>query len=419
MGKKRGFLAEMQAAQKKAQVAADRYQREQAKARAAAEREVEKARRDAERAQAQADRAAAAEQKRLQKEAADAHVAAMQAEVEEKNLALEELYAEIDGLLAATLDVDDHVDLESLRSVATHPPFDPAGLDLPLPPPPPLEQPTEPVMESPSVSWQLVGRKKKQAEAQAEAERDFEERLATWRAECDAVEVQRAEAIEQREHEEAERLRQLDEAKAAYAEECAKREEEVETANRALDQLISNLGYGTASAIEEYVSIVAANSAYPDCFPVEYDPSFDQSSGELSLAISVPAPDSLPTIKAFKYTKSTDEITSSELSQKAAKDRYNAAVNQVALRALHEVFESDRRGLIQTISAVVSTSTLSPATGLATQVDFVAVAAERESFMTIDLAVVIPQATLEHLGAAVSKNPHGLVAISSGGVRKA
>jgi restriction system protein len=46
------------------------------------------------------------------------------------------------------------------------------------------------------------------------------------------------------------------------------------------------------------------------------------------------------------------------------------------------------------------------------------VAADRETFATFDLAHVVPQATLTHLGAALSKSPFDLTpADSSAGVR--
>jgi len=76
---------------------------------------------------------------------------------------------------------------------------------------------------------------------------------------------------------------------------------------------------------------------------------------------------------------------------KARKDRYAGAVHQVAVRILHEIFEADRGGKI------------SPG---------------RETFSHFDLANVVPRATLDHLGAAVSKSPFDLTpADTSHGVR--
>jgi restriction system protein len=183
--------------------------------------------------------------------------------------------------------------------------------------------------------------------------------------------------------------------------------------------LITNLGYGTVDAIQEYISIVLSNSVYPDHFQVTHEFDFDPTSAELRLRVLVPGLSSIPETKAYKYTKATDEITSTELPQKQCRDRYASAIHQVALRSIHEVFEADRRGLIKTISLEVGTSTIDPATGRETYVPFVIAGAEREAFLAFDLSAVVPALTLGRLGAAISKNPYGLVAAERSGVRRA
>ncbi len=74
--------------------------------------------------------------------------------------------------------------------------------------------------------------------------------------------------------------------------------------------------------------------------------------------------------------------------------------------------------MIKTISLEVGTETADPATGLEGYIPFVAAGAERDSFLKLNLANVVPSATLAHLGAVVSKNPFGLVAADASGVRR-
>jgi len=66
----------------------------------------------------------------------------------------------------------------------------------------------------------------------------------------------------------------------------------------------------------------------------------------------------------------------------------------------------------------VGTETIDPATGRETFVPFVVAGAEREAFLQFDLSAVVPEATLVHLGAAVSKNPYSLAAADAKGVRR-
>ena len=417
---RRGFFAEIQHQSRVAARERERAEREAVRRNAAAAGRTIQAKKAWERAQTQLAKAADSERKRLEKEAREAHVAAMEAEVIERNGKLEQIYEDIDSLLASTLGVDDYVDLNSLRVEVTQQPFDRTDLEVPIPQPNRIPIPSEPVLvppEPPSGLASFFG-KKKYAEAVVNAQWEHERALMEWRAACRDVLARRQKAEEVRARDEAQRLDALRSERERYARECAARESEAADRNRRLDELITNLGYGTGDAIQEYVSIVLSNSVYPDHFQVAHEFEFDPAMAELRLRVLVPGPGDIPEIKAYKYTKASDEIASTSLSQKECRDRYAGAIHQVALRSFHEVFESDRRGLTKTISLEVGTNTIDPATGQRTYVPFVIAAAERESFLAFELSAVVPALTLGRLGAAVSKNPYSLVAAERSGVRR-
>lgn len=421
MARRRGFFAELERQSRLAAQARAREERDAVRQHNAAIRRAEQAQRAAERARGAAERAAEADRKRLEKAAREAHIAAMEAEVDERNATLAEIYDDMDSLLAATLGVDDYVDLETLRTPVEHPPFDRADLEVPIPPPPPIPDPPEPRLvppPPPSGLGGVFGGKKKHAEAVAAAERAHQEALARWRVDCEAAARQREAAAAEHAKAEANRVAKLEAERARYEAECAAREVEAAERHRELDELIANLGYGVPDAVQEYVSIVLSHSVYPEHFPVTHEFSFDPATAELRLKALVPAPDQVPDVKAYKYNKLSDSITTTKLTQRELKERYSGAVHQVALRSLHEVFEADRRGLIKTITLEVGTTTIDKATGKQTYVPFVAVGAERDTFISFDLSAVVPSATLAHLGAAVSKDPYNLVAADLRGIRK-
>lgn len=417
-----GFLSELNRAAKIMAREHEKAMRAAEKERVAAARRAEQARKAEERATTQYERAAAAERKRLEKEAKAAHVAAKLAEVDERNLELEAIYEEADSLLGATLGVDDFVDLEALRVTVAHSPFDRADLKSPLPPPPPIPDPPEPVYRAPAAPTgisSLFGGAKKHAKAVEAATTRHQDAMADWKEELIRLEGERVAAVDKHERAEKNRLTMLQVETARYERECAAKEAEAAERNAAVDELIANLGYGVPEAVQEYVSIVLDNSLYPDHFPVTHEFSFEAATAELRLRVLVPPPDQVSDIKAYKYVKASDEISTTKLSQKACRDRYASAIHQVALRSIHEVFEADRRGLIQTVSLEVGTDTVHPATGQRGVIPFVAVASERAAFMEFDLSAVVPSATLEHLGAALSKDPYRLVASDTKGVRRA
>lgn len=417
----RGFFAELQRQARIAENERIRRERQAAREHSAVVRRVEQAQKAELRAQAQFAKAAEAERKRLEKEAREAHIEAKEAEVEERNSRLAATYEDIDSLLGSTLGKDDYIDLNKLRRVAAHPPFDRSDLERVIPEPKLVSDPGKPVLKLPDPPRGLASLfgKNKHAKAVEDAERTHERNVEKWRTQCREAEVRRRAQKEEHVRLEAERVRKLQVERARYAREREMREAEADESNRNLDKLIANLGYGAADAVQEYVSIVLANSVYPDHFSVNHEFEFDPATAELRLRALLPGPGSIPEIKSYKYSKSSDEISSTELPQKQCRDRYAAAVYQVALRSFHEVFEADRRGLIKTISLEVGTNAIDPATGRESYVPFVVAAAERATFLGFDLSAVVPAMTLDRLGAAVSKNPYGLIAVQRSGVRRA
>jgi restriction system protein len=416
---RRGFFAEVQHQVRVAARETERRERQAARAHAALVRRLEQARKAEERAKAQLAKSAESERKRLEKEAKEAHLEAMQAQVEERNAELAEVYDDLDSLLASTLSRDDYVDLRTLRVVAQHPPFEPGDLATPIPQPEAIPDPPKPVLvppDPPRGLAKLFGQKK-HAQAVADAERAHEHDLAEWRAQCKHAEVLRQKARQKHAQDEVKRLEQLKAAHATFAQECKAREDEAAESNSRLEELIANLGYGAADAVQEYVAIVLSNSVYPAHFPVSHQFEFDPSSAELRLSVSVPGPQAIPEIKGYKYARASDEITSTALSQRECRERYASAVHQVALRSFHEVFESDRRALIRTISLDVGADTVDPATGRRAFIPLIVAAAARDAFLEFDLSAVVPALTLSRLGASVSKNPYGLAAVERAGVR--
>lgn len=416
MAKRRGFFAEMQH-QNRLREQRDRQQaRAHAQATARAVRLSEKARRDWERACASADRAANQASAAAVKERARLHVEAQLAEVEARNATLAEKYEAIDGILAATLDVDDYIDLNALRQKIEHPPFDRPDLTTPTLPPLPLPLPPEPVYVEPAAPeglGSLLGGRKRHVAAVEQAQAMYWQQRQGW----EQAVAQRNHAQEANERAqgvtEENRLRALSIAQSEYEAECAERRRQVMQANVQLERLMVGLQEGEPNALEEYVSIVLGNSVYPECFEVQYDFSFHGQDRELELTVSVPLPSDLPTEKSFKYTKTSDTITSTPLPLKARKDRYATAVAEVAVRTAHEIFEADRDGVVNTLSMTVGVDTVDPATGHPTRITLVELATDRLVFERLNLSGVQATATLGHLSAGVSKNPHDLIPVGN------
>ncbi|MBI1381747.1 MAG: hypothetical protein GC161_11750 [Planctomycetaceae bacterium] len=421
MARQRGLLADLLHESREAERLNARAQREAEKAYREAEREAERRRKEDERAAAQALKASEQDRKEREREAKAAHLAAMEAEVERRNAEINAREEELASLLAATLEVDDFVDLETLRADARPLRFSVPELERPTPPPELPVAPPRPELRLPEPPKGLFAflSSGKHTRAVREAESRHEQEIGVWQMRVNDVNMQCRDLNAR--HAEAERLRllRLSQAQAEHEKRSAEHVRKATEQNARLDELLANLSYGVPEAVDEYISIVLANSVYPRCLAVSHDFSYDAKHAELSVTAFIPPPTHIPTAQSFKYNKSADEIVASEMSKKAQKDRYASIAHQVALRTLHEVFEADRRGLIRSIALVVGTATVDPATGHDTTIPFVAVAAEREQFQAINLARVTPDATLVRLGASLSKSPIDLVRADTSGIRQA
>ena len=337
----------------------------------------------------------------------------MLAHVDSLNAGLQNRQDELDNILQSTLEVDDFVDLPLMRMNAEQAPFNRPDLEEPTPAPTEIEYPLRPrgIMPRPPSGLSALFGKGKYDRQVAAAKLKLKDALYDWQQDCDSIEARREQLYIEWRTQEDKRLHDLDIERSRH------REQNREILGQ-IDQLIIGLEKGDAHSVEGYIRLVLDNSVYPDEFPVTREFSFSGEFAELALTVYVPGPDSAPSVKSYKYMKASDEIKQTALSAKAIREGYASAVNQVAIRSLHEIFEADRREIIQTIDLKVGTETIDPATGRHNLFTFVAVGAHRASFIELDLERIAPEATLEHMGAAVSPNPYGLKHAKASGVRR-
>lgn len=414
MGRRRGFFAELQYQAAKAQKENARQQAAAARERVRLEKEMHRAHAAAVAARARVARSDAQAAAQAEREAKRLHLEAQQSKAESLNADLREELAAIDGILESTLAVDDYVDLEKLRRVAQHPRFTSAHLN-PLPPPAPIMAPPEPYFQQPppQTGISAVFARKKHAAATAMAQAQFEQTHAAWRMAVAQVPRQQLAAAEQHQAAEGARLRTLAGDRMRYDAECAERQRIVDDENARLDDLINRLTKNEPEAVDEYIGIVFGNSIYPDTIAANSDVDFSYSADlrELSITIQFPPPEAIPTTKSFRYVRASDEITETVLTQKDIATRYTNLINNMTLRTLHEVWESDRTGKVDSISLVGGVNHVDPAIGQPLFTRLIALAVSREDFLQIDLSRITPSETLRHLRAVVSKAPHRLTPI--------
>lgn len=359
-------------------------QREAERTRTANLRAQAKAQRDAERARAAYGRAQVAderERKRLYAESRLADVAASNEELGQR-------LAELDGLLGATLEVDDYLDLNSLKQPVKLPDFDENAFGA-MRPPPVLQTylPTAPT----GVGKMFGGGKHTEAVRAAKAQ--FEADTLQYRAWVD------------------ERDRQLADARVRHQAKVAELVNEARRHHAEIDDLRQRLEAGAPDAVVAYLALVLEAASYPDGFPHTWRLAFVPESAQLVVEYELPGLDVIPQVKAYKYAKASDTVAETARPLAQVRTQYASVVAQTALRVVHELLEADRAGHVGTVVLNGMVSTVDPATGRPVHPCLLTLRTTRATFEELDLGRVDPAACLRHLGAGVSRSPAELTPV--------
>lgn len=375
VGRNRGFTAALIQVQRQAE--------REARARAAAER---RAAVEAERARKAYERARIADEKeraRLYAEARVAEVAALNEQLEADAAALERI-------LPDTLDVDDFLDFEALKEVVPRPTFDPGPLGVPEPPPNPVDFQPPPL----GTAQKLVPRAKQR----------YAERFEAGRREYES-------AIRAHQEREVERLRRLAQARDQHQQAVAELEDKLSRQHAGIEAFKISFEAGESDAVIQYFALVLERSHYPEGFPQRFRLAYVPESCQLVVQYSLPPFSRVPAVAEYKYVRAGDKITEKPRLVRARQDLYRRVVAAVSVRTLHEVFEADRHGLVETIVFNGHVDTVNDATGKQEYPCLVSLMTTRDTFTDRDFRRVDPLACLLDLSASVSKNPAELVPV--------
>lgn len=182
------------------------------------------------------------DRKAYEKALKDARAAHRQAEVDRLNSEIDAVFDDLQGLLSATIEVDDHIDLETLRKSLDTTPFDMPHLEISLLAPKPPEYPSEASYVEPAKPKGFFGKKRKLEEAQATARQTYETQKAEWAKRVSALEGAYSNDLATYEKAELERIEALAAEKKRF-------QAEIEAHNQSIDQFISNLAYGNPEAV--------------------------------------------------------------------------------------------------------------------------------------------------------------------------
>jgi restriction system protein len=357
------------------------------------QRERERAARVQLRAVREADRARKAYERAKnleEKERKRLYAESRGAEVEALNAELESLVDALTNLLRATLDVDDHLDFESLKSEPDLHVFQPGDLAEPEPEINPADYSVPPLS---ALRGLFPGTKSKHAAAIEGAARRYED------------------SVRARGDRERNREVRLQAARSSHEEEVARVIARTNALNAEVDEFRARFDAREPDAIVEYFSLVLDSSSYPTGFPQHHRIAYVPESKQLVVEYELPTADIVPNAKMYRYVKARDAIEESARPANQIRALYGGVIAQTALRTIHEIFEADREALVDSVVLNGYVSTIDPANGQPVRPHLVTLRTTREVFTELQLEGVDPLACLRGLNAAVSKSPTELVPV--------
>ena len=165
-------------------------------------------------------------------------------------------------------------------------------------------------------------------------------------------------------------------------------------------------------AIEEYCDLVLSRSTYPDWMPQEFEFSYLAESSTLLVSYSLPSVEAIPRLREVTYIQSRDEFAKKTLSDAQVRKLYDSLVYQITLRTVHELFEADRFGALDSVVFNGYVTSVDRRTGLESTACILSLQTTREEFLEINLSAVDPKACFKALKGVGSSKLHSLTPIA-------
>jgi restriction system protein len=277
----------------------------------------------------------------------------LKAQAERQTVELRERIAELQGILHATLHVDDTIRWEALLDRRKFPEFkfeqpkpDRDAIRREILGSPPNEQEIRERMgvpfPRPIIEFVLPFLITRREQAERLAAGAYKNELREYRErEKDAVAAYN------------EKVRQYNESlrleKARY---CRARDEFAEKQKAHNDEILAfrqQYESGSAAGIERYCQTVLQNSTYPSGISADSDTMFEESSKTFVVNFWLPSPTDVPRVAEYKFVAATKSIKEVAMKKDQHQSLYDELIHQIALRTIHEVIEADYAGGIQAV----------------------------------------------------------------------
>ncbi|WP_227395931.1 restriction endonuclease [Jeotgalibacillus aurantiacus] len=302
----------------------------------------------------------------------------------------------LDNVLLHTLDIDDRIDWDDLK--------DHSSFVEPYPvKPTPLHRPSQPVKSAFEPTFSITDKifSKNKEKKIKEADLNYSKALEEWTLEIERIKISDAEALKKYKS----LLADWEKSKNQF-------ELEKKETNEAVDLQKQRYFDNDPLAIEEYCDMVLSNSEYPDLFPKEYDLEYILATKTLLVEYNLPDIEAIPKLKEVKYVATKDEYKETYLTEAAVNKIYEKLLYDTTLRTIHELYEADATGALDSIVFNGWVNTLNKANGNYEKKCILSVQANKDAFLAINLQQVDSKICFKNLKGVGSSKLSSLTPIA-------
>ena len=319
---------------------------------------------------------------------------------EDMQLENEQKLQQLSKVLAHTLDVDDEVDWDVIKTK-------PNPAEAPTKPSyPPLTRPEVIEFNDPSLEMGffagLFGAKKKahlkakaeHEEAVQQAKERHQRRVKANEKECAKIDEEYRDVLADHE--------------AAVEQHLAS----VDAHNLKIDHLKAKWGEGDPDAVIEHACLVLDASEYPSWINTSYQLQYDAGEKLMKVQFLLPPLETVNIPKSVKFVKSTGELTETARPKKEQQEYFDSLCYQIALRTVHELFEADTAENIASILFNGVVEGIDPATGNESSTTIMSAVFEKAKFIEVNLERVDPKACFKSFNGVSAASLAGLAPVA-------
>ncbi len=334
----------------------------------------------------------------------EARERAVQDRQDKKELAAErteearEVLREVEEILTHALTVDDRINWEAIKDRAK---FSKAKPNPPASLPVPTEPQREDAQFQPDLSILDKLLPSHRARKEQEARKAFFETQHAWKKELARVTQENAKAKEAFERASIEWEKERDAFTAAQA----KQHEQTDAHRKAYES-------GDPRAIQDYCELVLSRSQYPDWITPAVEAEYNSNTKTLIVDYELPSIESLPRLKEVRYIQSRDEIEEVQIPESTATKLYDSLIYQITLRSVHELFEADTIGALDSIAFNGFVDSIDKGTGQNIRPCILSLHVQKSEFLNVTLSQVEPKACFKNMKGVGSSKLHSLTPIA-------